>query len=218
MTRESECVVVSIWANMPAPWFTICRKKKSIPQGLRSPAANAARLYLFSLGETELVSFILCYLLISYSGTQSGGLACARQQGRKTIHHGDSKDKHIYTCIHLGFFSPGPTRASPFFSLPSTFLRLSLHFISVICCTYIKWVVFYNNWFFPPPHLIENNVHSDWWMHLLLCNGVCNKRRIDPQRCSAAVYSIQSTIQQRGGQYRRASSIIFVLHYVQPVS
>lgn len=121
MTRESECVVVSIWANMPAPWFTICRKKKSIPQGLRSPAANAARLYLFSLGETELVSFILCYLLISYSGTQSGGLACARQQGRKTIHHGDSKDKHIYTCIHLGFFSPGPTRASPFFSLPSTF-------------------------------------------------------------------------------------------------
>lgn len=83
MTRESECVVVSIWANMPAPWFTICRKKKSIPQGLRSPAANAARLYLFSLGETELVSFILCYLLISYSGTQSGGLACARQQGSK---------------------------------------------------------------------------------------------------------------------------------------
>lgn len=67
-----------------------------------------------------------------------GGLACARQQGRKTIHHGDSKDKHIYTCINLGFFSPGPTRASPFFSLPSTFLRLSLHFISVICCTYIK--------------------------------------------------------------------------------
>lgn len=147
-----------------------------------------------------------------------GGLACARQQGRKTIHHGDSKDKHIYTCINLGFFSPGPTRASPFFSLPSTFLRLSLHFISVICCTYIKWVVFYNNWFPPPPHLIENNVHSDWWMHLLLCNGVCNKRRIDPQRCSAAVYSIQSTIQQRGGQYRRASSIIFVLYYVQPVS
>lgn len=148
-------------------------KKRSIPRGLRSPAANAARLYLFSLGETELVSFILCYLLISYSGTQSGGLACARQQGRKTIHHGDSKDKHIYTCIHLGFFSPGPTRASPFFSLPSTFLRLSLHFISVICCTYIKWVVFYNNWFCPPPPILLRTTSTVTDECIFFCVMVC---------------------------------------------
>lgn len=102
-----------------------------------------------------IYSLLPAYFLFRYTEWGVSMRKAARQQGRKTIHHGDSKDKHIYTCIHLGFFSPGPTRASPFFSLPSTFLRLSLHFISVICCTYIKWVVFYNNWFFPPPILLR---------------------------------------------------------------
>ena len=67
----------------------------------------------------------------SHSGTQSGGccnLSMHWQQGRTTIHHRDSKDKHIYTYIHLGFFSPDPTCASLLYRLPSPFTLLSVFY------------------------------------------------------------------------------------------
>lgn len=124
MTRESECVVVSIWANMPAPWFTICRKKKKHPTGSTFTCSKRSPpLSLFTRWNWIgfIYSLLPAYFLFRYTEWGVSMRKAARQQGRKTIHHGDSKDKHIYTCINLGFFSPGPTRASPFFSLPSTF-------------------------------------------------------------------------------------------------
>lgn len=176
MTRESECVVVSIWANMPAPWFTICRKKKKHPTGSTFTCSKRSPpLSLFTRWNWIgfIYSLLPAYFLFRYTEWGVSMRKAARQQGRKTIHHGDSKDKHIYTCIHLGFFSPGPTRASPFFSLPSTFLRLSLHFISVICCTYIKWVVFYNNWFCPPPPILLRTTSTVTDECIFFCVMVC---------------------------------------------
>lgn len=101
--------VVAIGGHIPASWFTICRE--SIPKGLRSPAAKPACRCLFSLSEIEMV-FAHLFLLpaYSYSDINSGGagtLACVGHEAEKyPIHHGDSRDKHIYTKTNVGFFGP----------------------------------------------------------------------------------------------------------------
>lgn len=82
--RESECVLCQYGQTCLHRGSQSAGKKH--PTGPTFTCSKSSLPLSLSPGETELVSFILCYLLISYSGTQSGGccnLSMHRQQGKE---------------------------------------------------------------------------------------------------------------------------------------
>lgn len=150
MSRESECVLCQYGQTCLHRGSQSAEKKH--PTGSMFTCSKSSLPLSLSLCETELVSFILCYLLIPIQVHRAGAAATLACTGSKAGQQFiiEIAKTNTFTPIYIWGFSV-PTRLVHHCSTDShPLLHFSLYFISIICCTYIKWIVFYNNWFFSP--------------------------------------------------------------------